>query len=110
MAKAGVHYKVGREANSDYGETLNGVRAVTPKHQFAVTVDPYVTPRLPGAVCCRSFNRRRQAKRAKTIGPFRRITIDFVTLAMPPIDCRTKNQRIMTPPDTNCSPAISKRS
>ena len=49
MAKAGIHYKVGREANSDYGETLNGVRAVTPKHQFAVTVDPYVTPGAPGS-------------------------------------------------------------
>jgi FAD-dependent oxidoreductase family protein len=48
-AKAGVHYKVGREANSEYGETLNGVRSVTPKHQFAVAVDPYVTPGAPGS-------------------------------------------------------------
>jgi len=44
-----VRYKVGREANSEYGETLNGVRAVTPKHQFGVTVDPYVTPGAPGS-------------------------------------------------------------
>jgi hypothetical protein len=42
MAKAGVSYRVGREANARYGETLNGVRAQTPKHQFAVPVDPYV--------------------------------------------------------------------
>jgi hypothetical protein len=49
MAKAGVRYKVGREANSEYGETLDGVRAVTPKHQFAVAVDPYVTPGAPGS-------------------------------------------------------------
>ena len=27
MAKAGVSYTVGREANAQYGETLNGVRA-----------------------------------------------------------------------------------
>ena len=27
MAKAGVSYHVGREANAHYGETLNGVRA-----------------------------------------------------------------------------------
>ena len=27
MAKAGVSYPVGREANSQYGETLNGVQA-----------------------------------------------------------------------------------
>jgi hypothetical protein len=49
MAKSGVRYKVGREANSEYGETLNGVRAVTPKHQFAVAVDPYITPGAPGS-------------------------------------------------------------
>jgi len=44
MAKAGVSYTVGREANSKYGETLNGIRAETPKHQFTVAVDPYVKP------------------------------------------------------------------
>ncbi len=31
MAKAGVSYHVGREANAEYGETLNGVRAKTPR-------------------------------------------------------------------------------
>lgn len=42
MARAGVSYTVGREANNAYGETLNGIRAQTPKHQFPVAVDPYV--------------------------------------------------------------------
>jgi hypothetical protein len=42
MAKAKVSYHVGREANSVYGETLNGIRAKTPSHQFTVAVDPYV--------------------------------------------------------------------
>ncbi len=42
MAKAGVGYTVGREANKKYNETLNGIRAVTPSHQFKVPVDPYV--------------------------------------------------------------------
>jgi len=41
MAAAGVLYTVGREANSLYGETLNGVQ-VHQKHQFAHRVDPYV--------------------------------------------------------------------
>ena len=41
MAKSGVSYTVGREANSKYDETLNGVREKTPKHQFTVAVDPY---------------------------------------------------------------------
>jgi len=49
MAKAGVQYHVGREANSVYGETLNGVRAQTPKHQFTVPVDPYVRPGDPSS-------------------------------------------------------------
>jgi hypothetical protein len=44
MAKAGVSYFVGREANATYGETLDGVRGTTPKHQFLVAVDPYVKP------------------------------------------------------------------
>ena len=49
MAKAGVSYTVGREANSKYNETLNGVRAETPKHQFTVPVDPYLKPGDPGS-------------------------------------------------------------
>jgi hypothetical protein len=47
MARAEVSYIVGREPNSTYGETLDGIRAVTPKHQFTVAVDPYVRPGQP---------------------------------------------------------------
>jgi hypothetical protein len=49
MAKAGVSYTVGREANARYGETLNGIRAETPKHQFIVPVDPYRRVGDPGS-------------------------------------------------------------
>ncbi len=46
MAKAGVSYHVGREANSTYGETLNGVQTANAvKHQFNKPIDPY---RIPG--------------------------------------------------------------
>ena len=46
MAKAGVSYRVGRETNTDYRETLNGVQTAQAKyHQFKNQVDPY---RLPG--------------------------------------------------------------
>lgn len=48
MATAGVAYIVGREANSVYNETINGVqtaRAVS--HQFEAFVDPYVVPGDP---------------------------------------------------------------
>ena len=46
-AKAGVSFHVGREANATFGETLNGVRAETPHHQFIVPVDPYLKPGDP---------------------------------------------------------------
>ena len=43
MAKAGVAYHVGREANSVYNESINGVQAEGAKHhQFTQQVDPYV--------------------------------------------------------------------
>lgn len=42
MAKAGVSYVVGREANTTYDETLNGIREKTHSHQFIVAVDPFM--------------------------------------------------------------------
>jgi len=47
MAVAGVSYHVGREANSVYKETLNGVQFGQRHHQFRVPVDPYMTPGDP---------------------------------------------------------------
>ena len=40
MAKAGITYTYGREANSVYGETWNGVQMLD-QHQFPDGVDPY---------------------------------------------------------------------
>ncbi|MCA8987569.1 MAG: FAD-dependent oxidoreductase, partial [Planctomycetaceae bacterium] len=46
MAKAGISYTVGREANSQYNETINGVQKVkTVKHQFEASISPF---RIPG--------------------------------------------------------------
>lgn len=45
MARAGVSYTVGREANTKYDETLNGIQFGQRHHQFDVPVDPY---RIPG--------------------------------------------------------------
>jgi hypothetical protein len=43
LAAANVRYAVGREANAQYGETLNGVQTQHAKyHQFVPGVDPYV--------------------------------------------------------------------
>lgn len=46
MAAANVKYTVGREANSQYDELLNGnqVMANTHNHRFVKKVDPYVVP------------------------------------------------------------------
>lgn len=50
MAKAGVSYHIGREANKVYGETLNGVQVKNAvHHQFIKPVDPYVKPGDPSS-------------------------------------------------------------
>jgi hypothetical protein len=46
MARAGVSYTVGREANSTYSEQYNGVQ-LRNKHQFPDGVDPYIVPGKP---------------------------------------------------------------
>lgn len=46
MAMAGVSYHVGREANTVYGESLNGSQ-LRDKHQFVDGIDPYVVPGDP---------------------------------------------------------------
>ena len=52
MARAGVSYTVGRESNSQYNETWNGVqlpeyRKTSGRHQFPDNVDPYKVPGNP---------------------------------------------------------------
>ncbi len=50
MAVAGVSYAVGREANSAFQETLNGVQTAQAKHhQFVQPVDPYLKPGDPAS-------------------------------------------------------------
>ena len=51
MAAAGVKFTVGREANSVYGETLNGnqVKANVHNHRFLKNVDPWLTPGDPSS-------------------------------------------------------------
>ena len=44
LACAGVSTTWGRESNSQYGETKNGIRAETTHAQFQVKVDPYIIP------------------------------------------------------------------
>ncbi|MFH1070843.1 MAG: FAD-dependent oxidoreductase [Candidatus Glassbacteria bacterium] len=45
LAGAGVSYTVGRESNSTYGETLNGVQTANARyHQFSLPVSPWLVP------------------------------------------------------------------
>jgi hypothetical protein len=44
-----VKYHVGRESVDTYGESLNGIRARTPKHQFLFPVDPYLKTADPAS-------------------------------------------------------------
>lgn len=46
MAMAGVSYTYGREPNSKYGESINGVQLKN-KHQFPDGIDPYKIPGKP---------------------------------------------------------------
>ena len=48
LAKAGVSYHVGREDNTKYGETINGVQ-VHDAHQFDLPVSPYVVENDPNS-------------------------------------------------------------
>jgi hypothetical protein len=47
LAAAGVSFHVGREANSVYQETLNGIQFGSPNHRLDAWVDPYVIPGKP---------------------------------------------------------------
>jgi len=50
MARAGVRYHVGREAQATYDESLNGVRTMQARsHQFTHDVDPYLVPGDPAS-------------------------------------------------------------
>ena len=49
MAMSGVSYRVGRETNCLYNETLNGIRDETPKNQIYGSVDPYIVPGDPSS-------------------------------------------------------------
>jgi len=46
MAKAAVSYTTGREANTVYNETVDGVQ-LKDKHQFPDNIDPYIIPSHP---------------------------------------------------------------
>lgn len=47
LARAGVSYHVGREANAVYRETWNGIQFGSPHHTFRAWVDPFVIPGKP---------------------------------------------------------------
>ncbi len=52
MARAGVSYTVGREANAVYDELLNGIQFGQPHHNFRRFVDPYKIAGDPRSGLC----------------------------------------------------------
>jgi hypothetical protein len=46
LARAGASYRVGRESNDTYGETVNGF-CLAKTHQFRFDIDPYNRPGVP---------------------------------------------------------------
>ena len=93
MAKAGVSYTVGREGNAKYNETLNGVRAETPKHQFTVPVDPYREARRPRQrVAAVHSARRWRHARARATPASRPTTSASATRKTRPTACRTESR------------------
>ena len=48
MAASGVSYRVGREDNSEYGETWDGFQLLD-QHQFVDGIDPFVEPGNPAS-------------------------------------------------------------
>jgi hypothetical protein len=55
LAAAGISTYIGREPNSKYDETKNGIRAKTTHAQFTVRVDPYKTPGDPASGVIRTI-------------------------------------------------------
>lgn len=49
LPPAGVSYMIGREANSQFGETGNGNTGVSPKNQLPDGIDPYVVKGDPAS-------------------------------------------------------------
>lgn len=49
MGKSGVSYFVGRESNSQYGETLNGIHPGNELNELPSGIDPYVIKGVPSS-------------------------------------------------------------
>lgn len=47
MSRSGVDYKVGRESNATYGETMNGIRLGPVVGNGETSIDPYIIPVKP---------------------------------------------------------------
>jgi lysophospholipase L1-like esterase len=57
LAKAGVSFVTGREANAEFGETRNGIQAANAvKNQLPSGIDPYVVPGNPSSGLIRGVN------------------------------------------------------
>ena len=105
MAKAGVSYTIGREANNKYKETLNGICAKHPSTNLPSPLTLTSNLVMAAAVCCPLFKVTIWASPEQPIIQYKHTTSGFVTRRIPTIACPTLRRRNTIRPNTNCSPA-----
>lgn len=107
LAAAGVSYHVGRESNSEYNETWNGVQVGTfhHGHNFGdMKISPYKIPGDSSSGVLAYISTDLRGKKAKRIIGFRPIVSDCASQSMRRIVFHLKNRLDMIPRNMNCWP------
>ncbi len=107
MAMAGVSFACGRESTNVYGESLNGIRASTPAHQFPVNVDPYVVPGVPASGLLPLVQQGGGARPATATSAFKPTTTACALRKTRSTVCRTSFRQATTRRATSCLDACS---
>ena len=106
-----VSYTVGREANSKYGETLNGVQraANTHSHRFIKNVDPFVKPGDPKSGLLFGIDKDPLPKDGEGDNRLAGVLLPHVHEQREgELASRSRSQPITTNRSTNCSSATSR--
>lgn len=74
MGKSGVSYTVGREPNSAYGETLNGIQPGDELNELPAGIDPYIIKGVPSSGLLPRVNATAAAASVTVTTSFRHIT------------------------------------
>ncbi len=105
MAKSGVNYIVGRESNSTYGESHNGVFVNTQ----TLNVDPYVVPGNPASGVLPGLSAQLPALMERRTTKCRRTISVLRSQKILPTSCHGQRRPTTTRQTTSCSNARSRR-